>query len=77
MKEVENLILRKQQLEENLVELINKSGLPAFVISPILKELCTQTIMQEQQQLDLAMQRKKEAEAKKAEAKEEKNERNN
>lgn len=71
MNETENLILRKQQLEENLVELINKADLPAFVIRPILNELCSQVMLQERQQLDLAIQRKKETEVK-----EDKHERN-
>lgn len=71
MNETENLILRKQQLEESLVELINKADLPAFVIRPILNELCSQVMIQEHQQLDLAIQRKKENELK--EGKDERN----
>ncbi len=71
MNETENLILRKQQLEENLIELINKADLPAFVIRPILNELCSQVMIQERQQLDIAIQRKKDTKLK-----EDKDERN-
>ena len=66
-----DLILRKQQFEENLIELINKADLPAFVIRPILNELYSQVIIQERQQLDIAIQHKKDTKLK-----EDKNERN-
>lgn len=37
------LILLRQDFYDNIVNTINSSGLPAFIIEPILKELLGQT----------------------------------
>lgn len=60
--EVEDLILKKQQLEEKIIEFINEANLPAFAIKPILIDMLEQTAIQERQQLEKAMQHKKEKE---------------
>lgn len=57
---MEELILSKREFEENLVEIINKSNLPAFVLKPIIKDLFEQLNLLEQQQLEQAQKNKKE-----------------
>lgn len=51
---MEEVILMKREFEERLVELINKSELPAFILKPIIKDLFEQLNMLEQQQLEQA-----------------------
>lgn len=51
---MEEIILMKREFEENLVELINESKLPAFILKPIIKDLFEQLNMLEQQQLEQA-----------------------
>lgn len=60
MNETENLILRKQELEEEIIKLVNNANLPAFIIRPILNDLYNQVLIQEHQQLEMAKQSKKE-----------------
>ena len=43
------------QLEEKEKALINNAKLPAFVIRPVLVEICNQLLIQEQQQYKNAM----------------------
>lgn len=38
------LILKKKELEENLVKLINESEVPAFIILPIIEKINNQLI---------------------------------
>lgn len=57
---MEEIILMKREFEENLVELINKSKLPAFILKPIIKDLFEQLNMLEQQQLEQAQKIKEE-----------------
>lgn len=59
------LILKKQEFEQELVNIINNSQLPAFVVRPILNDLLTQVIVQEKQQLDKAVHEKEEEISKK------------
>ena len=58
MEQNDEVIIKKREFEEKIVNLINNAGLPACVIRPILIELCDQTMIQEQQQYNEAMQRK-------------------
>lgn len=57
---MEEIILKKKEFEEKLVELINKSELPAFILKPIIKDLFEQLNMLEQQQLEQAQKIKEE-----------------
>lgn len=61
---MEELIVKEREFKENLVKLINESGLPAFIIKPTLKEIFEQITVLEQQQFE---------EAKNNQVKEEKN----
>lgn len=56
---MEELILHKKEFEEKLVNLINESNLPAFILKPIIKELFEQLNILEQQQLEQAQKIKK------------------
>ena len=64
MDKNDELIMKKRKFEEEIVELINNSELPACVIRPILVELCNQVLIQEQDQYKNAVQRKIEKEEK-------------
>ena len=57
---MEEVILMKKEFEENLVELINESKLPAFILKPIIKDLLEQLNLLEQQQLEQAQKIKEE-----------------
>lgn len=57
---MEEVILMKREFEENLVELINESKLPAFILKPIIKDLLEQLNLLEQQQLEQAQKIKEE-----------------
>ena len=66
---MEELIIKEREFKENLVKVINESGLPAFMIKPALKELFEQVSVLEQQQYETACTNKKEKEDKKSKAK--------
>lgn len=57
---MEEIILKKREFEENLVELINESKLPAFILKPVVKDLFEQLNILEQQQLEQAQKNKEE-----------------
>ena len=57
---MEEVILMKKEFEENLVELINESKLPAFILKPIIKDLLEQLNLLEQRQLEQAQKIKEE-----------------
>ena len=59
---MEEIILLKKEFEEKLVDLINTSNLPAFILKPIIKELFEQLNVLEQQQLEQAQKIKKDKE---------------
>ncbi len=61
--EIEDLILKKRQLEDEIIEVVNKANLPAFIVKPILMEMLQQATIQEEQQLQQAL--KKEGDGKK------------
>lgn len=55
---MEKLILKERETREKLVDIINKSGLPAIIIKPILKEILEQINILEQKQYNQAMLKK-------------------
>jgi len=64
---MEELIIKERELRENIVQEINNSGLPAFILKPIFKEIYEQLNSLEIQQYNTAKQNtdKKNAEKKK------------
>ncbi len=66
---MEELILKEREFKEKIVEVINNSGLPAFVVKPTLKELLGQVELLEQQQYQQALKEKEEKEIKKDKSK--------
>ena len=52
---MEELILKEREFREKIVEVINNSNLPAFIIKPTLKELLGQIDLLEQQQYEKAV----------------------
>lgn len=57
---MEEVILKKKEFEEKIVELVNESGLPAFILKPIIKDLFDQLNILDQQQLEQAQKMKEE-----------------
>lgn len=51
---MDELIIKEREFKEKLVQLINESQLPAFVIKPTLKEMFEQVNVLEQQQYEQA-----------------------
>lgn len=51
---MEELILKEREVREKIVETINNSGLPAFMLKPILKEMYDQISMLAGQQYEEA-----------------------
>lgn len=47
---MEELILKEREFKENIVQVVNNSKLPAFIIKPILKDLFEQVNVLEEQQ---------------------------
>ncbi len=62
---MEELIIKEREFKEKIVETINNSNLPAFIIQPILKELLGQVELLEQEQYKKALKQKEEKETKK------------
>lgn len=62
---MDELIVKERETRENLVKLINESGLPAFAIKPILKEIFEQLNLLEQQQYEIAYKQVNEKEKQK------------
>lgn len=52
---MEEIILKEREVREKIVETINNSGLPAFVLKNIIKELYDQLSNIEQQQYEEAL----------------------
>lgn len=61
---MEDFILKEREFKEKIVEVINNSDLPAFIIKPTLKELLGQITLLEQQQYQEALKQKEEKEIK-------------
>lgn len=66
---MEELIIKERELRENTVQEINNSGLPAFILKPIFKEIYEQLQSIETQQYNTAKEnlekKKKKEESKK------------
>lgn len=56
---MQNIILKERELREKLAEVVNDSGLPAFILKPIVKEMYEQLVNIEQQQYEEAIENKK------------------
>ena len=56
---MEELILKEREFKEKMVNVINNSNLPAFIIKPILKELFEQVNLLEEQQYQEVLKTKK------------------
>lgn len=64
---MEEIILKEREFKEKLVQVVNSSEMPAFIIKSDLKELYEQIALLEQQQYEQAKinkQNKEEADAK-------------
>ena len=47
---MDEIIINERKMRENIVKIINESGLPAFILKPIFKEILEQiNIMVEEQ----------------------------
>ena len=57
---MEEIILKKREFQENLVNLINESNLPAFVLKSVVKDLLEQLNILEQRQFEQAQKIKQE-----------------
>lgn len=55
---MEEVILKEREVREKVVEIINNSGLPAFMLKPIIKDLYDQLEVVEQQQYAEALKNK-------------------
>jgi len=62
---MQNIILKERELREKLAEVVNDSGLPAFILKPIVKEMYEQLINIEQQQYEEALESKEKRREKK------------
>ena len=59
---MDELILKEKETKENLVKIINESGLPAMILKPMLKEFLEQLNIVEQQQYAIAFENKQKEE---------------
>ena len=59
---MEQIILKEREIKENLVGIINSSGMPAFILKNIVKELYDQLNIIEQQQYEEALKNKEKTE---------------
>ena len=57
---MDNIILKEREFKERLVELVNESKLPAFVIKQILTDLLRQVTILEEQQYQEALKQQEE-----------------
>lgn len=56
---MDELILKEREFKKNIVNMINTSGMPAFILKPIIKELYEQLNLLEQKQYEDACIKKK------------------
>lgn len=59
---MDKIILKHREFKENLVNLINEAGLPAFVLKPIMTELLEQLNQLEETQYQQALEIQKQEE---------------
>ena len=69
---MEELIIKQEEFNKELAELINKSGLPAFIVEPILKDYYNQVVELKNQQYQQAIQITEEKKQKEIEQKKDK-----
>lgn len=69
---MEEIIIKERETRENIVQTINQSNLPAFILKPILRDMLEQIERLEQQQYEIAMQNKSKEEEKQTKKKGEK-----
>ncbi len=55
---MEEIILKERETRENIVDVVNKSNLPAFILKNIIKDLYEQINQIEQQQYTEALKNK-------------------
>lgn len=68
---MEELILKDRRFKEDIINVVNNSGLPAFMIKPFFKELLEQLETLEQKQYEEAIRIKQKEEQEKQDTKEE------
>ena len=61
---MEELILKEREIKEKLVDLVNSSNLPAFILRPIFKEMLEQLNIIEETQYNQAQELKAKKEEK-------------
>lgn len=64
---MQNIIIANQKFQENIVNLVNNSGLPAFIMKQNLKDVVALLEQLEEQQLQEAIQNEEKKEKKEAE----------
>ena len=64
---MEEVILKEREIREKIIEIINNSGLPAFMLKAVIKELYEQLNIIEQQQYEEALKNKESKETKASE----------
>lgn len=57
---MKELILKERETKEKIVQVVNESGLPAFILKPILKEFYEQVVVLEENQYQQALNSKQE-----------------
>lgn len=55
---MEDLIIQAHEIKQELVNAINNSGLPAFVLEPIIKDIYEQILKEDNRQYQEAIQTK-------------------
>ncbi len=61
---MEEIIIKERETKEKIVELVNNSKLPAFILKPIFKDMYDQLNILEEQQYKIAQKTIKEKEGK-------------
>lgn len=59
---LDKLILKERETKEKIVQIINESELPAFILKPIFKDILEQINQIEMEQYNLAISNKTKAE---------------
>ena len=57
---MDEIILNERKAREDIVKIINESGLPAFILKPIFKEILEQINIMVEEQYNQALQNKEE-----------------
>ena len=66
---MEDIIIKQAELKKDISEVINKAKLPAFIITPILKDLLEQVSIAEVQQYNKAVEKREKKNKEKSEEK--------